>query len=669
MAFTQIDLEKQTKDQSLVTSKIKDGAVVDSKISSSANISISKLNTTDADFDSSGVIKNGKINTNKLENGAVTYDKLAAQAVHTDNIQDAAVREYKIGNEAVTNSKIANYAVDGKKIASESITDEKVASTANISISKLNTTNADFDSSGLLKNSVVTSSKIVSGSISNTHIASDAAIAYSKLNIADGDLTIAKTNGLQSALDSKLALSGGTMSGDLNMALNPILNLPYPTNANDPATKSYVDSLVSGITWKKPVKDVVSTLPSSPSTGDRYLINSGQDINKIAEYNGSSWTYDIPSDNWAVLVSNGDYALTFDAESTDSFKWIQFTGAGQINAGVGLEKVGNTLNIKLGAGIKELPTDEVGLDLYANGGLELVGSPESDAQLKVKVDNTTIQIDGNGALKVVTAAVGDNLGNHTATQNLNMNGYAIDGATDINASSSYVLNNGTTNYKIAYDTENNLSFKKYMGSAYKNFAGVGTEIVSGTKFRALLGLGGEDTQNSSIISTLMLTSETDILYHSFEDGSNIDEFSIVNDFSTHKYTISSTKELNISSNNVLKLSATNGTQITGSLKIVDGKQASGKVLTSDESGNARWQPLPAGEKLTRERFTADGDSASFQLSGTPISNREILVYLNGLLVWEGSSDDYTYNSGNKTVTFNFTPASESKVQVVYTVSI
>lgn len=659
MAFTQIDLEKQSKDQSLVTSKIKDGAVVDSKISSSANISISKLNTTDADFDSSGVIKNGKINTNKLENGAVTYDKLAAQAVHTDNIQDAAVDQYKIGNEAVTNSKIA----------SESITDAKVASTANISISKLNTTNADFDSSGLLKNSVVTSSKIVSGSISNTHIASDAAIAYSKLNIADGDLTIAKTNGLQSALDSKLALSGGTMSGNLNMAGNPILNLPSPTNANDPATKSYVDSLVSGITWKKPVKDVVSTLPSSPSTGDRYLINSGQDINKIAEYNGSSWSYDVPSDNWAVFVSNGDYTLTFDAESTDSFKWIQFTGAGQINAGVGLEKVGNTLNIKLGAGIKELPTDEVGLNLYTNGGLELVGSPESDQQLKVKVDNTTIQIDGNGALKVVAAAAGDNLGNHTATQNLNMNGYAINGATDINASSSYVLNNGTTNYKIAYDTGNNLSFKKYMGSAYKNFAGVGTEIVSGTKFRALLGLGGEDTQNSSIISTLMLTSETDVLYHSFEDGSNIDEFSIVNDFSTHKYTISSTKELNISSNNVLKLSATNGTQITGSLKIVDGNQASGKVLTSDASGNATWQTLTAGEKLTRERFPADGISTFFQLSGTPIANREILVYLDGLLLWEGFSDDYTYNSGNKTVTFNFTPASGSKIQVVYTVSI
>lgn len=668
MAFTQIDLEKQSKDQSLVTSKIKDGAIVDSKISSSANISISKLNTTDADFDSSGVIKNGKINTNKLENGAVTYDKLAAQAVHTDNIQDAAVDQYKIGNEAVTNSKIANYAVDGSKIASEAITDDKVASTANISIGKLNTTNADFDSSGLLKNSVVTSSKIATGSISNTHIASDAAIAYSKLNIADGDLTIAKTNGLQSALDSKLALSGGTMSGNLNMAGNPILNLPYPTNANDPATKSYVDSLVSGITWKKPVKDVVSTLPSSPSTGDRYLINSGQDINKIAEYNGSSWSYDIPSDNWAVFVSNGDYALTFDAESTDSFKWIQFTGAGQINAGVGLEKVGSTLNIKLGAGIKELPTDEVGLDLYTNGGLELVGSPESDAQLKVKVDNTTIQIDGNGALKVVAAAVGDNLGNHTATQNLNMNGYAINGATDINAS-SYILNNGTTNYKIAYDTGNNLSFKKYMGSAYKSIAGIGTEIVSGTKYRALFGLGGEDPQDYSILSTLMLASETDILYHSFEDGSNIDEFSIVNDFSTHKYTISSTKELNISSNNVLKLSATNGTQITGSLKIVDGNQASGKVLTSDASGNASWQALPAGEKLTRERFTADGNSASFQLSGTPIANREIMVYLDGLLVWEGSSDDYTYNSVNKTITFTFTPASGSKVQVLYVVSI
>ena len=34
-------------------------------------------------------------------------------------------------------------------------------------------------------------------------------------DIADGDLTIAMTSGLQTALDAKLALTGGTMTGDI----------------------------------------------------------------------------------------------------------------------------------------------------------------------------------------------------------------------------------------------------------------------------------------------------------------------------------------------------------------------------------------------------------------------------------------------------------------------
>jgi len=56
MARTQIDLEVQSLDQSLTTSKIKDGAITDAKIATNANISTSKL-ADGANF----ILKNGSI--------------------------------------------------------------------------------------------------------------------------------------------------------------------------------------------------------------------------------------------------------------------------------------------------------------------------------------------------------------------------------------------------------------------------------------------------------------------------------------------------------------------------------------------------------------------------------------------------------------------------------
>jgi hypothetical protein len=66
--------------------------------------------------------------------------------------------------------------------------------------------NSDINASA-----AITYSKLaLSNSIVNNDINSSAAIAYSKLNIADADLSIAKTSGLQSALDAKLSLSSGS---------------------------------------------------------------------------------------------------------------------------------------------------------------------------------------------------------------------------------------------------------------------------------------------------------------------------------------------------------------------------------------------------------------------------------------------------------------------------
>jgi hypothetical protein len=76
-----------------------------------------------------------------------------------------------------------------------------------------------------------------------------------------------------------LALTGGTMSGALNMGANQINDVGAPTASTDAATKGYVDSAISGLTWKGPVKafaasNVVLT-GGTTLTIDGYSVQNG----------------------------------------------------------------------------------------------------------------------------------------------------------------------------------------------------------------------------------------------------------------------------------------------------------------------------------------------------------------------------------------------------------
>lgn len=81
---------------------------------------------------------------------------------------------------------------------------------SDISIASLKTVLGDADEVVLRD----AAGAVVSAKLVNANVDAAAAIAYSKLSIADGDLTIAKTSGLQTALDGKVdenaAITGAT---------------------------------------------------------------------------------------------------------------------------------------------------------------------------------------------------------------------------------------------------------------------------------------------------------------------------------------------------------------------------------------------------------------------------------------------------------------------------
>lgn len=196
------------------------------------------------------------------------------------------------------------------------------------------------------------------------------------LNLADTDsaglLSSAFWNMLNDATDSATAskLAKRDANGNLKVA--------DPTAPEHAATKAYVDAARSGLDVKQSVRAATTgpinlstdlengdTLDTTVTlaTGDRVLVKNqstasengiyvvqasgaavrATDFDGTGEVSGGAFTFveegTVNADSGWVVTSNG--ALTV---GTSSIAWAQFSGAGQITAGAGLTKTGNTID-------------------------------------------------------------------------------------------------------------------------------------------------------------------------------------------------------------------------------------------------------------------------------------------------------------------------------------
>jgi hypothetical protein len=270
----------------------------------------------------------------------------------------------------------------------------------------------------------------------------------------------------------KVTKAGDTMSGNLNMGTNKVTGLGAPSAATDAVTKAYADALVSsGSVFYDPVNDpdliddTLSTPPVSPVVGNVYIVGAlaagawaGLEGHAVL-WSGSAWvdllgraiiagdrfgvsvesatvaagglagkdnqiavvlsptpglvtyTFTVPTAGKAFYVSNQVSTHFGHSYNFNGTSWVEFGGPGATNAGTGLSWSGNTLNVNLGAGVAELPTDEVGIDVHVSGGLmttvdNSVESTATAAQLAIKLDGATISKSSSG-IKVANASLSD----------------------------------------------------------------------------------------------------------------------------------------------------------------------------------------------------------------------------------------------------------------------
>ena len=223
---------------------------------------------------------------------------------------------------------------------------------------------AGVSNNQLANSSVTIGSTTVSLGSTSTTLAGVTQLDVDNIRV-DGN-TVSATN-----TDGNVILApNGT--GTVDVSSKRITSVADPTQAQDAATKSYVDAVKTGLDIKDSVRvattaninltntqtiDAVAlavgdrVLVKNQTTGSQngiYVVASGAwtratDFDADVEVTGGAFTFveegTVNADSGWVLTTNNTITI-----GTTALTFAQFSGAGQITAGAGLTKTGNTID-------------------------------------------------------------------------------------------------------------------------------------------------------------------------------------------------------------------------------------------------------------------------------------------------------------------------------------
>lgn len=300
----------------------------------------------------------------------------------------------------------------------------------------------------------------------NKHDADE--IDYERTDGSKVDIQAASDD-VESALtdldDNKISRTGSVaFTGDQSMGSNKITDLATPTADTDAATKAYVDATAQGLDVKESVR-VATTAPGTLAsdfedgdtvdgvtlaTGDRILIKdqaSGAENGiYVVEASGSPTratdadTSPEVTAGMFVFVEEGTanadtgWVLTTDNPITlgsTALAFSQFSGAGSIVAGDGLDKTGNTLSVNVDDSTIEINADALRVKAAGISDNEVATGIDAAKLADGSVSNTEFQYLGNVTSDIQTQldAKLENIVEDTSPElggDLDVGGFAIE---------------------------------------------------------------------------------------------------------------------------------------------------------------------------------------------------------------------------------------------------
>lgn len=641
-------------------------------------------------------------NTQVSSSAAIAFAKLASMSTGQILLGNAGVATATtLGGDATVN------ATGLLTIANGAITDAKVNAAAAIAFSKLA---ALATGQLLVGNGGVATATTLSGdaTISSSGVITIANNAITTAKIADANVTDAKLATSYIKADGTRALTGSWNVGGFN-----ITGLAAPSVASDATTKSYVDNLVNGVTWKNAARlatttaltantyangtaGVGATLTANANgalsvdgvgtaLNDRILVKNEATASHNGIYSltqlgdGSNpyiltrvTDYDQPSEavaGTAVFIQEG----TANADSgwiqtttgtitigTSSLLFTQFTSLGQIVAGSGLTETGNTISVLAGDGIS--------LSSPINGSVNVLSDPTGGANLaraiNVGVNGVAVKIDSTTIVEGASNRLAVNVGTG-ANQIVQLDGSsklpAVDGSalTNLNASNissgTLSVSRGGTGTGTTF-TQGSVVFSGASGTYSQDNAKF---FWDDTNFR--LGIGnaspgkavdvtGDVRASVQLISTVA-TGTAPLAVSSTTLVSNLNS-NFLNGLASSDFLRTSASSA-VTTGNTLTINSGATLNIAGIWQL-GGTTVTETAAQLNAIGSIIIREVPSG--------TIDGSNAVFTLAHTPISATEE-VFLNGLLQNVGGGNDYTISSG--TITFASAPVSGSVVLVNY----